>query len=430
MSFAKKTVRDVQLKNKTVLLRADYNVPLEESGSIRDDYRMKQSVSTIEYLKKQGAKVVVCSHLGRPEGKPDSRFTLEPVAKHLQKLISAPVFFEKDCIGASRNERIQKLRHGDVLLLENVRFYPGEEANDAVFAKELSEGIDIFVQDGFGVVHRKHASTHAITGILPSVSGLLLEKEINAIASILQNPKRPLMAIVGGAKIADKIDVLKSFINLADFLAVGGAMANTFLLAEGLDVGKSKVDKDDLPLAQDILALARKQAKKRKFTFYLPQDSVVASALTPHAHTRIVDWDTHVIANIENYPRQAPKKSGEVQDNELILDIGPFSGAFIAGSMQFCDTVIWNGVMGVTETPSIHGPVGPFAHGTEIILDALTGQFGNRPYSLIGGGDTAGYLEQRNLVSCFNHVSTGGGATLEFMAGKKLPGVEALQDKK
>lgn len=237
------------------------------------------------------------------------------------------------------------------------------------------------------------------------------------------------MTIVGGAKIADKIDVIRNFIKMADVVVIGGAMANTFLLAKGIEIGKSLVDRQDVPLAKKLMELAAEEAKKRKFIFYLPQDSVVAESLDKQAKTRIVDWDAHAIAEIENYPRQAPVRSSRVAKDELILDIGPFSGAFIAGSMQFCDTVIWNGVLGVTETPSLHGPVGPFAHGTELVLDSLLGQFGHKPYSLIGGGDTSAYVEQRGLVEGFNFVSTGGGACLDLLAGKKLPGVEALLSK-
>lgn len=211
---------------------------------------------------------------------------------------------------------------------------------------------------------------------------------------------------------------------------VGGAMANTFLRAKGIDVAKSLSDKDDVPLAKDIMHRAAQEAKKRRFVFYLPQDSVVASEISKTAKTRIVDWDAHVISEIENYPKRPPREDGQIKANEIILDIGPFSGAFIAGSMQMVETVIWNGTMGVTETPSVTGPVGPFSHGSELILESLLGEFGHKPYSMIGGGDTAAYVEEQGLIDKFNHVSTGGGASLDLLAGKKLPGVEALEDKK
>lgn len=427
--FHKKTIHNIDVRNKTVLVRSDFNVPLTTNGTIREGYRIEQALPTIKYLQSQNCRIIICSHLGRPEGKPDARYSLRPVQKELSKLLGLTVGFVDDCIGESVAKALAKLEPKQVLLLENLRFYPGEEANDATFAKQLAVGAEVFVQDGFGVVHRKHASTDAITQYLPSIAGLLVEKEYQSITDVVKNPKRPLMAIIGGAKIADKIDVIETFIRMADIVAIGGAMANTFLLAKGIEVGKSLVDKKDISMAKKIMEMAADKATKQKFIFYLPQDSVVADSLDKNAKTRIVDWEAHAIANIENYPRQAPARSSRVAKDEYILDIGPFSGAFIAGSMQFCDTVIWNGVMGVTETPSLHGPVGPFAHGTELILDAMLGQFGHRPYSLIGGGDTSAYVEQRSLVEGFNHVSTGGGACLDLIAGKKLPGVETLLSK-
>lgn len=428
MSFGKKTIRDINLKGKRVLLRADYNVPLIE-GKITDDYRIKQSLPTILYLLEHQASVIICSHLGRPDGKPDKAATLEPVANRLEKLLGHKVQFLHDCIGPEIETRAKSLEPGDVLLLENLRFHPEEEANDAAFAKKLASLADVFVQDGFGVVHRAHASTDAVTKYLPSVAGLLLEKEVDTITSVMENPKRPLMAVIGGAKISDKIEILKRFINIADFVAVGGAMANTFLLAEGIKTGKSLVEKDDIPLAKDIMELARAKAKKQPFIFYLPQDGVVAKKIDKTAHTRIVDWSAHIIAEVENYPKTPPPESGVLDNDELVLDIGPFSAAFIAGGMQLANTVVWNGTMGVTETPSLRGPVGPYSHGTEQIVEAMLGQFGHRPFSLVGGGDTVGYVEGQGKVALFDHVSTGGGASMELMSGKKLPGVEALQDK-
>lgn len=429
MTFSKKTIKNIDLNGKTVLLRSDFNVPLTEKGTIRDDYRIQQAVPTIQYLQSQNCRIIVCSHLGKPEGKPDAKYSLKPVRKALSKLIGQEVEFVEDGTSQEAVVKAGELKPKQILLLENLRFFPGEENNNMEFAKKLGALAEVFVQDGFGVVHRKHASTDAITRVLPSVAGLLLEKEVTTILDVINNPKRPLMAIIGGAKIVDKIDVIKNFIAMADVVVIGGAMANTFLLAKGIPIGKSLANKEDVPLAKKLMELAAEQAKKRKFIFYLPQDSVVADSLDKHAKTRIVDWDAHAIAEIENYPRQAPTRSGRVAADELILDIGPFSGAFVAGNMQFCDTVIWNGVLGVTETPSLHGPVGPFAHGTELILDALMGQFGHKPYSLIGGGDTSAYVEQRGLVEGFNFVSTGGGACLDLLAGKKLPGVEALLSK-
>ena len=429
MSFTKKTIKDTDLQGKTVLLRADYNVPLTKEGKIADDYRVKKSLPTIEYLLKQNCKVVVCSHLGRPDGKRNLDYSLAPVANKLGKLRDKKVYFVADTVGDTVKTAVEHLKNGEVLLLENLRFYSGEEANDKEFAKQLASLADVFVEDGFGVVHRAHASTEGVTHFLPSVAGLLLEKEVSTIYEVLVRPKRPLMAIVGGAKVADKIEILEKFIKLADIVVIGGAMANTFLKAKGVDIAKSLSEPSDVSLAKDILRLAEKEAKSRQFTFYLPQDSVVASKIDKTARTRIVDWDAHVIATLENYPKRPPREAGKLDKDEIILDIGPFSGAFIAGSMQLVNTVVWNGTMGVTETPAIDGPIGPFAHGTEIVIEALMGEFGHRPFSLIGGGDTSGYIEERGLVDCFDHVSTGGGASLDLLAGKKLPGVEALRDK-
>jgi phosphoglycerate kinase len=245
----------------------------------------------------------------------------------------------------------------------------------------------------------------------------------------MSEPQRPLMAIIGGAKIADKIDIIYKFLDLADVVVIGGAMANTFLLAQGIEVGDSLVDKDDLSTAKEIIERAKQVASERQFTFYLPQDGVVADTLDKTAKTRIVDWDAHVIADIENYPKRPAHAASKVGAHEKILDIGPFSGAFISGAMQLCRGVVWNGAMGVTETHSLQGPIGPYAHGTELVIDGLLGSHGNKPFSVLGGGDTTAYIEERGLTEMFGHVSTGGGASLELMAGKSLPGVAALMDK-
>jgi 3-phosphoglycerate kinase len=427
--FTKKTVRDINLSGKTVLLRADYNVPLNDKGEVSDDFRLKQSLPTLKYLLEHAERVIVCSHLGRPDGKPNVKYSLFPVAKRLSTMLGESVMFIPECVGQQVTDTVAKLGHGKLLLLENLRFHPEEEANDMEFAKQLGSIADVFVQDGFGVVHRAHASTEAITHVLPSVAGLLLEKEVDTITDVMHKPERPLAAVIGGAKIADKIEILNTFIEKADFIAIGGAMANTFLLAEGIQVADSLVDKDELTIARDILHKAKEQAKTRRFIFYLPQDGVVAHKLDKNQPTRIVDWSAHVIADIENYPKRPPASSGHILAHEMILDIGPFSGAFIAGGMQLAGTVVWNGAMGVTETAGVRGMVGPYAHGTELIMEAMTGQFGHRPFSLVGGGDTVGYVEQRGMVAAFDHVSTGGGASLELMAGHKLPGVEALENK-
>jgi phosphoglycerate kinase len=333
VGFNKKTISNYDLANKIVLLRADYNVPIK-NGEITDDYRIKQSLPTIELLLKKAKAVIICSHLGRPEGKPDPQYSLQPVAKRLSELLKKDVNFVSDCVGDKASDNAKRLKNGQILLLENLRFHPGEEENSKDFAEQLASLADVFVQDGFGVVHRAHASTEAITKFLPSVAGLLLEREVSVITETMEQPKRPLMAIVGGAKISDKIDILNRFIDIADFVAIGGAMANTFLLAEGIKIGKSLAEPKDVPLAKEIINKAKKKAKKQKFVLYIPQDGVVATSLDKAAKTRIVDWDAHVIASVENYPKRPPRESAYVQSDELILDIGPFSGAFIAGGMR------------------------------------------------------------------------------------------------
>ncbi len=429
MSFHKKTIHDVNLKNKRVLVRVDYNVSLDEDGEITSDYRIQQSLPTLQYLLKQNAKLILCSHLGRPDGKVDKKFSLKPCAARLGKLLDKPVRFIDDCVGREAEEAVAQMKSGEVIMLENVRFHPEEEAKDTAFAKRLASYGEVFVQDGFGVVHHGAASVSLIPKYIPAVAGLLLEKEVTTINEVMQNPKRPLMAIIGGAKISDKSDVLNHFIDIADFVAVGGAMANTFLLSEGIDVGKSLVEPESKAQAKRIIEKARAKAKKQQFTFYLPQDGVVASAMDKTARTRIVDWDAHVIAQVESYPKQPPRRTEKVLADESILDIGPFSGAFISGAMQQVSTVVWNGSMGVTEVPSLNGPIGPFAHGTDLIVDAMLGEYGHKPFTLLGGGDTVAYIEERKLTDCFDHVSTGGGASMELMSGKKLPGIEALQDR-
>ena len=426
--FTKKTLKDIDLKGKRVLLRADYNVPLKD-GKVAEDYRIRQSVPTVNYLLEQGASVVICSHLGRPSGPGDTKNSLHGVAERLSELLKKDVIFAKDCVGAEVEQEAKKLKPGQVMLLENLRFHEQEEKNDPEFAKQLASLAEVFVQDGFGVVHRAHASTEGVTHYLPAVAGLLLEKEVDTITNIMKKPERPLAAIVGGAKIADKIEILHKFIELADFVAIGGAMANTFLMAGGVDVADSLVDKAELSVAKDVIKKAEAEAKKRPFVFALPRDGVVAHKIDKLAPTRIVDWGSHVVADIEAYPKRVRAHATEVHAHEKILDIGPFSGAFIAGCLQLSNTVVWNGTMGVTEVEGTQGPVGPYAHGTELVVEAMLGEFGHRPFSLVGGGDTVGYVQDRGLIEAFDHVSTGGGASLELMSGRTLPGVAALLDK-
>jgi 3-phosphoglycerate kinase len=429
--FQKKTINEFDLKGKRVLLRADYNVPLDEHGNIASSYRIEQSLPTLRALLEKDCEIVICSHLGRPDGKPNQKFSLKPVARELSKLLGQDIVFVSECVGAAVKEATGKMGPRDIVMLENVRFHPEEEENDADFAKGIiaSTGVEVFVQDGFGVVHRAHASTDAVARQLPALAGLLLEREVDTITRVVTEPAHPVMAIIGGAKIADKIDIINIFINTADVVVIGGAMANTFLKAQGVEIGDSLYDEDELDTATDIMNQVREVSKKRRFTFYLPQDGIVVERIDSSAKTRIVDWDAHVIADIEAYPKRPAREASHVKSHEKIVDIGPFSGAFIAGATQLVNTVVWNGTMGVTEVEALRGPVGPFAHGTELVIDALVGKYGNRPFSLVGGGDTSAYIEERGLNDMFDHVSTGGGASLELMAGRDLPGVSVLLDK-
>jgi len=430
----KKTVKDITLTNKRVLLRADYNVPVI-GGKITDDYRIKQSIQTIDYiLKQKGTSLVIVSHLGRPKGPADRTTSLAPVAKHLSHLLKKQVYFATDCVGEAAKSAADKLKPGDILLLENTRYHKEEEENDSGFAKQIvdSVGAKVFVQDGFGVVHRAHATTDAITKLLPSVAGLLLEKEVETITKVMKDPERPLVAVVGGAKISDKIEVLNKLIDLADCVAIGGAMTNTFLLAEGVKVGQSLAERKVIDVAEDILDKVKHVQQQRTFTFLMPVDAVVSTDKNGKKATRIVDISSHSIADIESYPKKPLESSHSVAANEMILDIGPISAGQIAGAVKMSKTVIWNGTLGITEVGGIAGASDPYAHGTKIVVDAMIGPTNwhhNKPFTLVGGGDTAGYVESQGLVEDFNHVSTGGGATLDLMVGRKLPGIEALLDK-
>jgi len=428
----KKTVHDIDLGGKTVLLRADYNVPVE-NGSITDDYRIRQSVPTVQYLLDQNCKVVICSHLGRPKGPYDKETSLEPVAARLGEIMNRQVAFAHDCIGDVVKEAVSHLEHGQILLLENVRYHEEEEKDDEAFARAIVEatGAEIFVQDGFGVVHRAHATTDAVARLLPSVAGLLLAKEVDAITRAMQEPARPLITIIGGAKISDKIELLQKFVEISDFVAVIGAMANTFLLAQGHAIGKSLAEPDSVEMAKQIIGIAEERAKNTKFSFIIPRDVVVSTNLDGSKPTRIVDIAQHTFADITAYPKQPLEASFTVQPDELILDIGPMTASLIAGALKLGGTAIWNGTAGVTETKGLAGAQAPFSHGTKIIVEGLIGasrEDKNKPFTVVGGGDTIGYVESEGLAGDFNHVSTGGGASLELMAGKELPGVRVLWD--
>lgn len=430
--FHKQTIGQIDLHDKTVLIRTDFNVPIDEYGYISDDYRIRKALPTIEYARSKGAKIVLISHLGRPKSTKDTQFSLKPVAAKLKDLLHLQVHFIDDCVGKRVQEAKTSLKPGEILLLENLRFYQQEEANDDKFAKDLAKGCDVFVQDGFGVVHREHASTKAITKHLPSYAGVLLEKEVSTITNAIHSPKKPLAVVVGGAKISDKIELLDTLVEKSNFVAVVGAMANTFLLAEGVEIGRSIAEKDEVNEAKRILNKAKAKANKNRFTFYLPHDVVVAKSVNNNVTARVVDINQHTWADINAYPKKPIRSSYTVKHDELILDVGPMSAAFIAGALSQAGTAIWNGTAGITEIKGLHGAADPFAHATNVIAEALVGEYAghSHPFTIVGGGDTVGFVESvPGLRDQLDHVSTGGGASLELMVGNKLPGVEALLDR-
>lgn len=403
--FFKKTMRDVPLDGKTILVRADYNVPLEK-GEIADDYRITQSIPTIQELRDRGCKVVIISHLGRPKGMIAPAFTLEPVAERLSELLNIEVKFVTDCIGDRVIQAVKKLQPGDVLLLENLRFHEGEEANDSNFAKQLAEASNAayFVQDGFGVVHRAHASTEAITHFLPSVAGLLLEKEYATISSAMESPEHPFVAILGGAKISDKIAVIERLIQVADHIIIGGAMANTFLKYKGYVIGKS-ISEDGLDDVMDRIYAAA--------TEKVGADNVDDFIILPA--------DVAVATEIDSAQRRVTVASDEIAEDEYALDIGPISTGRAANIIADAKMIIWNGPLGYTTIPQ-------FAHGSARVALAMVQN--TEAETIIGGGDTAelvlGWDAKKG--GSFSHVSTGGGASLDLMSGEKLPGVEVLLD--
>lgn len=429
---AKQTLRDISIAGKTLLIRADFNVPIDNYGIVVDDYRIRRALPTIEHAIGSGAKVVLISHLGRPAGKKNNKYSLEPVAAKLRDLLHKDVAFVNDCIGPKAKDAIAALTPGDVLLLENLRFYPEEELNDDDFARQLSEGCDYFVQDGFGVVHRSHASTEAVTRFLPSVAGLLLASEVQTLTSLTSDPNRPFGVIIGGAKIADKLPLIDRFIDSADYIAVVGAVANTFLAAEDVAIGKSLVDLSCVNRAKDILKRARARMQRERFTFYIPHDVVVATSKDTIKPLRVVDIAQHTWADITAYPKKPKKHSYTIAKDEYILDIGPMTASAIAGAMSQLKMVLWNGTAGITEITGLNGAERPYAHGTRIITRGLVGAEAgakNVPYSIIGGGDTVAYIESvPGLREQCNFVSTGGGSSLALLAGEPLPGLEALLD--
>jgi len=392
----KKTVRDIDVAGKKVLVRVDFNVPQDkQTGEITDDTRIKAALPTIKYLVEHKAKVILCSHLGRPKGV-TPELTLKPVAQRLGKLLGQPVQIAGDCVGPRAEGLVAVLNDGEVLLLENLRFHEEEEKNDPAFAKSLASLGEVYVNDAFGTAHRAHASTAGVTKYLPAVAGFLMEKELEYLGKALAEPKRPFAMIVGGAKVSDKITMLENILPKVDALVIGGGMANTFLKAQGYDVGKSKVENEQLDFARGLVA----KAKEKGVHLLLPIDAVVAERFEAASPNQTVPVD-------------------KVPKDWQMLDIGPQTVMRFSEEIKKAHTVVWNGPLGVFEFPA-------FARGTQAIaallakLDATT---------IIGGGDTAAAVEQQGLAGKMTHVSTGGGASLEFLEGKTLPGVAALMDR-
>jgi phosphoglycerate kinase len=390
-----KTVRDVDVSGKRVFLRADLNVPLDD-GRITDDTRIRASLPTIVHLLERGASVILASHLGRPKGKVNDGLRLKPVADRLSQLLGRPVRMTGDALGAGVQVAVEKLRPGDLLLLENLRFHAAEEANDPEFAQSLAEFADVYVNDAFGAAHRAHASTEGITHHLPAVAGLLMEREVEALSRLLEKPARPFHAVIGGAKVSGKLEVLEALLARCQAVLVGGGMANTFLAARGAQLGKSLVEEDQLENAERILV----EARRKRVRFMVPTDAIVAPQIHHRAKTRTVPI-------------------GEVPADQMIVDIGPDTVSAYTEHLGKAKTVFWNGPMGVFE-------ISQFAEGTNAIARFLAGRTAKKVTVVVGGGDSVAAVEQLGLTDQMTHVSTGGGASLEFLEGKTLPGVAAL----
>ena len=394
--MAKKTIKDVELKGKRALIRVDFNVPLDENLNITDDIRIRAALPTIKYALDKGAKVILMSHLGRPDGKADEKLRMAPVAKRLRELLNKPVTAMKDCIGDDVKKAVSSMKAGDVILLENLRFHAEEEKNDPNFAKELAALGDVFINDAFGTAHRAHASTEGVTHYLPSVAGFLLEKEIEYLGNAVDNPKRPFIAILGGAKVKDKIKVIDNLLNKVDALLIGGGMAYTFLKVQGKTIGSSKLDKDGLDTAKAAL----EKAAKKKIPLILPVDHVVADKFDASANARVVGVD--------------------IPDGWMGLDIGPKTIKLFEDKLKSSKTIVWNGPLGVFEMDK-------FAKGTEDVARFIASLKGVT--SVIGGGDTAAAMAKFKVEDKMTHISTGGGASLEYLEGRGLPGIDALNDK-
>lgn len=392
----KKSVRDVEVSGKVVFVRVDFNVPLED-GKITDDTRIRATIPTIEYLTERGAKVLLASHLGRPKGEVVDSMRLTPAAERLSELLGKPVAKADESIGDAVKAKIAELKDGDVLVLENVRFHKGEEKNDSELAKEFASLADLFVNDAFGAAHRAHASTEGIAHHLPAVSGLLMEKELDVLGKALSNPERPFTAIVGGSKVKDKIDVIDNLLNIADNVLIGGGLAYTFFKAQGYEIGQSLLDDSKFDVALGFIEKAKKLGKN----FMLPVDIVISDDFSASANTKIINVEEGIPSDWEG------------------IDIGPKTRELYADVIAKSKLVVWNGPMGVFE-------IEPFSHGTRAVGEACAATEG---YTIIGGGDSAAATEKFGLAEKMNHISTGGGASLEFMEGKALPGVVALNDK-
>jgi phosphoglycerate kinase len=401
----KLSIKDLDLTNKRVFMRVDFNVPLDESGHISDDTRVRETLPTIEYAVRRRARLILASHLGRPKGRPDPRMSLKPVAERLRMLLderigrSCNVGFSPDCVGLEAEELSRNLEAGQTLLLENLRFHSEEEANDEKFARALAKLAELYVNDAFGAAHRAHASTLGITKFVSkAAAGLLLEKELEYLGKVLSEPARPFVAILGGAKVSDKIGVIRNLMTRVDALLIGGAMAYTFFKAMGREIGKSLVESDKLDLARQIM----EQARGRNLKFLLPADDVVADKIDSHARIAVVEATRAIPADM------------------MAVDIGPRTIGLYSREIANASTIVWNGPMGVFE-------VDPFAEGTVGVALAVARNSGAT--SIVGGGDSVAAVHAAGVAERITHISTGGGASLEFLEGKKLPGVEALTDK-
>lgn len=390
--FNKKTIRDIDPRGKRVLVREDFNVPIE-NGVVQDDTRIRAALPTIQYLLDAGAVVILCSHLGRPKDKPDPKYSLKPVAGFLGTLIKVPVKFSEECIGPKADAAAKALKPGEVLLLENTRFYPGETKNDPEMSKALAALADIYVNDAFGSAHRAHASTEGVAHYLPAVAGFLMEREIKYLGQALANPSRPFVAILGGAKVSDKIEVIRNLLGKADMVLIGGGMANTFFKAQSKEMADSLVEADAVDTAKSLLA-------EGKGKLHFPTDFVIADAFSAEAKHKIM-------------------VAGDVPAGWRVMDIGPETVKAFSDLIAKAGTVVWNGPMGVFEME-------PFAQGTFALAKAVAE---SRADSIVGGGDSVSALQQSGLADKITHISTGGGASLEMLEGKVLPGLAALQDK-